>query len=59
MLWMRPFTAAPGYRRPFTTTAGKISLAINCDDVTCKGFVHMPDLQLTLQKDNFQTSSVD
>jgi len=45
---MRPFTAAPGYRRPFTTTTGKISLAINCDDVTCKGVVHMPDLQLTL-----------
>lgn len=48
MLWISPFKAAPGYKRPFTIGTGNISLATNCDDVTCKGVVQTPDLQVTL-----------
>jgi len=48
MLCMRPFKEAPGYKRPFTSGTGNTSLATNCDDVTCKGVVHKPDLHVTL-----------
>ncbi len=50
MFLKRPFAAAPGYKRVFTTATGKISLAINWEDVTCNGVVHIPDLHETLSK---------
>jgi hypothetical protein len=48
MLLIRPFKAAPGYKRPLIIGTGNTSLATNCDDVTCKGVEHTPDLHVTL-----------
>lgn len=45
-----PFTTAPGQRSALTTGAGNTSLAINWDEVTCKGLVHMPDLHEILRR---------
>lgn len=52
MFVMRPCATAPGYRRAFTTDGGNISFAINCEDVTCIGVVHIPDLHGILKVPN-------
>lgn len=52
LLLTSPFTIAPGYRRPLITGTGKISLAINWEDVTWMGVEHMPALHGILQKKN-------
>lgn len=50
MFLIMEFAMAPGYRRVLTTTKGQILLAINWEDVSSIGVVHIPILQGTLHR---------